>query len=320
MLDPHYTTTGNVLRHKGRFLYRIRAARDIPHHGIRKGATGGFVESTWNLTENAWISGDAKVYGNACVRGTAHICHKSEACGNAIVYGQAEVSNNARLYDRAQISGNAHVFGSAQILGDAKIRDNAQVSGDAIVYGAARVSESARVQQSARVAGQAHVQGNSRIQGKAQVQGQAQVHGSAYVSGGVTGGSQTYIQIGGTADVHTTADVREYTTTVAPETFRNFLLYLYEKTFGNMAVRGALNNNAFKISVPDSPPRLIKEFLAPAIEQFGVAEYIPEGWEDTSITIQHLPAIGMRVPSEHAYILSRYLMDHITLGSMLKEE
>ncbi|RLC85695.1 MAG: hypothetical protein DRJ03_10920 [Chloroflexi bacterium] len=314
MPDPHYTTTGNVLRYKGRFLYRIRATRDIPHHGIRKGTVGGFVESMRNLTENAWISGDAKVYGNACVRGTACICHKSEVGGSAIVDGQAEVSNNAQAYDRAQISGNAHVFGRAHILGDAKIRDNAQVFGDATVYGAARVSDSAKVQQSARVAGLARIQGNSRIQGK------AQVHGSAYVSGGVTGEYQTYVQIGGTADVHTTAGIREYTTTVAPETFRNFLLYLYEKTFGNMAVRGALNNNAFKISVPDSPPRLIKEFLAPAIEQFGVAEYIPEGWEDTSITIQHLPAIGMRVPSEHAYILSRHLMDHITLGPMLKEE
>ena len=72
-------------------LHRIRALRDIPSVGVKSGDLGGWIEKESNLcqNDNAWVCGNAKVYGNARV------------CGNAEVYG------NARVYDNAEVYGNA---------------------------------------------------------------------------------------------------------------------------------------------------------------------------------------------------------------------
>ena len=59
---------------------------------------------------DAWVSGNAQVYGNARVSGDAQ------------VYGNAWVSGNAQVY------GNARVSGDAQVSGDARVSGNAQVS------------------------------------------------------------------------------------------------------------------------------------------------------------------------------------------------
>ena len=54
---------------------------------VAVGDTGGWVESENNLSQSgdAWVSGDAKVYGYA------------EVSGNAWVYGDAEVYGNAKV-------------------------------------------------------------------------------------------------------------------------------------------------------------------------------------------------------------------------------
>lgn len=56
-------------------LKRIRALRDIPRHGIKKGDLGGYIESEHNLSHDGdcWISGSAVVYGNAEVYGKAWV-------------------------------------------------------------------------------------------------------------------------------------------------------------------------------------------------------------------------------------------------------
>ena len=93
----------------GTVLHRIRALRDIPRYGVNAGDLGGLIEKYDNLSQDgdAWVSGDAKVSDNACVRGDALVF------GNAWVYGDAEVNDNAR------VSGNALVFGNACVRGDA---------------------------------------------------------------------------------------------------------------------------------------------------------------------------------------------------------
>ena len=70
-------------------LFRIKAL--ISFSGIGKGEVGGYIASEKNLSQsgNAWVYGDARVYGDAWVS------------GNARVYGDAEVSGNAK------VSGNA---------------------------------------------------------------------------------------------------------------------------------------------------------------------------------------------------------------------
>ena len=80
----------------GATLFRIRALTSFG--SVQTGDLGGWVEKAENLSQdgNAWVSGDAQVYGDA------------QVSGNAWVYG------NARVFGDAQVSGNAWVSGDAQ--------------------------------------------------------------------------------------------------------------------------------------------------------------------------------------------------------------
>ena len=123
----------------GNKLFRIKALVDFGT--IKAGELGGFVEKEENLSsdDNAWVYGDARVYGNAWVSGNALVY------GDALVSGDARVSGNALVYGDALVYGNARVSGNAWVSGDARVSGNALVSGDARVYGDARVSGNARV-------------------------------------------------------------------------------------------------------------------------------------------------------------------------------
>ncbi len=70
----------------GTVLKRIRSLVAIGSIVI-PGDLGGYVESDKNLSVygNAWVSGNALVYGNARVSGDAWVS------GNALVYGDAEI-------------------------------------------------------------------------------------------------------------------------------------------------------------------------------------------------------------------------------------
>ena len=106
---------GRTEIHFGIFFRRILALRDIPAIGIKAGDVGGLVDAEDRLSQdgNAWVYGNARVYGDA------------QVYGNARVYGDARVHGNARVYGDAHVHGNARVYGNAWVYGDA------QVSGDA---------------------------------------------------------------------------------------------------------------------------------------------------------------------------------------------
>lgn len=59
-----YKLTEEKILYCFRTLYRIQATEDYPC-GVKCGELGGFVESEKNLHDNAWVSGNAEVYGNA---------------------------------------------------------------------------------------------------------------------------------------------------------------------------------------------------------------------------------------------------------------
>ena len=48
-------------------LFRIKATRDIPVLGVKKGDLGGLVEKESNLSQDgdAWVYGNARVFGDA---------------------------------------------------------------------------------------------------------------------------------------------------------------------------------------------------------------------------------------------------------------
>lgn len=56
-------------------LHRIRAVRDIPERGVKRGDLGGWVESESNLSKSgtAWVFGDARVFDGARVYAARHV-------------------------------------------------------------------------------------------------------------------------------------------------------------------------------------------------------------------------------------------------------
>ena len=88
-------------------VFRIRCTKKIRE--IEIGTLGGFVETTENLSGNAWVYGDAQVYGNAWVYGNAQVSDNAQVYGNAWVYGDAQVYGNAWVYGNAQVYGDARV-------------------------------------------------------------------------------------------------------------------------------------------------------------------------------------------------------------------
>ena len=105
----------------GRTLFRIKAL--INFGIVKKGELGGFVEKEYNLDHDgdAWVSGNALVYGNAQVSGDAWVYGDARVYGDAQVYGDAWVYGNALVYGNARVSGDAWVYGDAQVSGDARV-------------------------------------------------------------------------------------------------------------------------------------------------------------------------------------------------------
>ena len=126
-------TTESKINIFGNKLFRIKAL--ISFGNVKEGDTGGWVEKEENLSHsgNAWVCGNAEVYGDAWVCGNARVY------GNAEVYGDAWVCGNARVYGNVEVCGNAWVHGDAWVYGDARVYGNARVYGDARVCGNAEV-------------------------------------------------------------------------------------------------------------------------------------------------------------------------------------
>ena len=94
MLDDDTVKLSN-----GQTLKRIRALITIPDI-VEAGELGGYIESELNLSHegNAWVGDDARV------------------SGDALVYGNAWVSGAALVSDKARVLGDAEVFGNARYM------------------------------------------------------------------------------------------------------------------------------------------------------------------------------------------------------------
>ena len=81
-MTKKYKLTKTTKTECGITFYQIEALRDI--NDVSKGDKGGWVEKKDNLNQNgdAWVSGNARVYGNARVSGDAWVC------GNVRVFKQ----------------------------------------------------------------------------------------------------------------------------------------------------------------------------------------------------------------------------------------
>ena len=107
-----YELTGEFIEHwSGKKLYRIRAL--VSFGVVVAGQLGGFVESEKNLDQSlsgdAWVSGNARVFGKARVSGDAIVS------GNARVFGKARVSGDARVRSYAVISDRKMIFWASNV-------------------------------------------------------------------------------------------------------------------------------------------------------------------------------------------------------------
>ena len=104
-----FELTSEFVTFLGKTLFRIKAL--VSFGDVAKGELGGFIEREDNLDQSgdAWVCGNAKVFGNARVSGNAWVC------GNARVYGDAKVFGNAQVFGNARVCGDARVFGDAWV-------------------------------------------------------------------------------------------------------------------------------------------------------------------------------------------------------------
>lgn len=138
------TDEEHTASHDGVTIYRIRAERDIPRHGVKAGDIGGFVDRAKSLSHegDCWIgdqarvlkggrvSGDAFVGGNACVLSGAKVFGNSQVLGHAYLSDFVKVGDRAILSGRTYISRPIEIGGIAHIDGIINLND---VSGKSIL-------------------------------------------------------------------------------------------------------------------------------------------------------------------------------------------
>ena len=105
-----YELTKETVTISGKTLYRIRAVRDFG--SVKTGEFGGYIEKEENLShfDNAWVRGNAQVFGKAWVCGNAQVCGNAWVFGKAWVRGNAQVCGNAWVCGNAEVSNTRHYF------------------------------------------------------------------------------------------------------------------------------------------------------------------------------------------------------------------
>ena len=137
-----YELTDEVINADDIKLRRIRAVRDFGN--VKAGDLGGFVQSETNLShhDDAWVCGNARVFGDARVYDNAEVCGNAWVCDDAKVYGNARVCDDAKVCGNAWVCDDAKVCGNARVCGDARVCGNAEVCGNAWVCGCAGIQSS----------------------------------------------------------------------------------------------------------------------------------------------------------------------------------
>ena len=231
-------------------LHRIKAVKDFGN--IKKGTLGGYIEKESNLSQTgnawvgcdsrgcAWVTGNAKVYGNALVEGAGktnmrgeydYYCGATRISNDAEIYGDAKVLAGSeisagKVYGRAVFHGigkypgtseypevfaKGSYYTSSMSLGG-EVYDDAQIYLGGYVGGAGSASgNKQKVHGHAIVAGgkpptdeRSYIYYSADVSGNAKIIGGAEISGNAKVYGNavVDGG-----QVSGNAQVYDNAKV-----------------------------------------------------------------------------------------------------------------
>ena len=105
----------------GETLYRVRSLVDRPGIGVRAGALGGWVAKAELIQGNAWVHGEAEVYGGAMVTDDAYVGGSAVVCGGAWLYGSTSVVDNAVVRGMCELRGAASFFGVTVVEMDGNV-------------------------------------------------------------------------------------------------------------------------------------------------------------------------------------------------------
>lgn len=190
-----------------RKFYQLKAARDIPEHGVKKGDLGGYVTHEYTLDQmgSCWIGEEAQVIGkhvdivnDAYVGGKAVVRSDVYALmehTKLIISVSAKVTGNATVFvkpsfaykpEACHITDDAHIYGDAYVdtvkyvVGGSKIHGDAEINyADTIehseVYGRALIGKKVIIKQSS-IYDDAMISEGSIVESSA-------IYGSAFISG-----------------------------------------------------------------------------------------------------------------------------------------
>lgn len=152
-------------------LYRIECIKAFKNSmgDVEVGEKGGYVEKEDNIRDNAWVGGNAKVYGSAVIAHQAYVGGEATVGDNAVVCDQAIVVENANVLNHATICGQSVVFGHAYIdrhatiIENAHIKDNTRVTDHASVGGNAYLQDKVIVEDYANITGTAQLKYNATV-------------------------------------------------------------------------------------------------------------------------------------------------------------
>lgn len=157
-----YEFTGETKIVDGHTVRRIKALENfgcVRGFPVGVGEIGGWIEHEGNLFDNAWISGNAVIYGGAMAKNNSYICCRAKVHGTAIVAGDFSVGGDAEVYGdvlaigKGIINDEVKVYGNATIKGDVVVHDNVEISGDAYIEGEIMLCGDAKVDGKAFIRG-----------------------------------------------------------------------------------------------------------------------------------------------------------------------
>lgn len=164
----------------GEKVYQIRALIDMPHHNVKTGDLGGWIQSFDNLpmNQNGWVSDEAVVGGNTKIKDSSRVEKKAKVFGSTDIQGNSivkgDVSIEGEMYLKTitkDASGNAVIETKLSKL----IIENSEIGTKCIIKGASTISDS-------KLGGSTKLEGNVVINDSFVITENVVIQGNAYIN------------------------------------------------------------------------------------------------------------------------------------------
>ena len=299
-LVPYFSDT--LWGQHSRVVYRIKALRDIPLYGVKKGDLGGEVTSISTLSQEGecWIGAQAQVFGTVFVTDDAYIGEKAfvsndidnhsiKICGKARIQGSARVTLDTKIMslpNHSLITGNVNIHGNAQISNLGFAEGNIDIYGYAVLLGVKQITGVVDICGSANLSSGVTVAGDSRIVENAIVEENATVYNSILrQESRVRAGSAVHNEVLGEEPVYsgysqtsmkTLKDAEKYfSINILPETSESSI-YHNRQTFKSIEKHLYDLDEVKSLNNSKAESELITDFLNQIARKHGSNAYVPQ--------------------------------------------